>query len=76
MESPFPLNSALSFSQLKLSELCASLELQAAASATGGAAFRSVAAQPYLRRDPHSELAKQRHPRMGFERVEDPSWDS
>ena len=36
-----PHNSALSFSQLKLPELCASLELQAAASATGGAAFRS-----------------------------------
>ncbi len=42
----FPHNSALSFSQQKLSELCASLELQAAASATGGAAFRSVAARP------------------------------
>jgi len=37
----FALNSALSFIQQKLSELCASLELQAAASATGGAAFRS-----------------------------------
>ena len=33
-----------------------------------------VAAQLYLRRDPFSETAHQRHPRMGFERVEDPSW--
>ena len=39
--STCPHNSALSFSQLKLSELCASLELQAAVSATGGAAFCS-----------------------------------
>ena len=53
-----PHNSALSFSQLKLSELCASLELQAAASATGGAAFRSVAVRPYSSRDPCSETTR------------------
>jgi hypothetical protein len=38
---PTPHNSALSSRQLKQPGLCASLELQAAASATGGAAFRS-----------------------------------
>ena len=60
--APCPLNSALSFSQPRLSELCASLELQAAASATGGAAFRSVAARPYSRRAPRQKCTRMASP--------------